>query len=438
MKMSHEVRHPIPPTWDSRSEVLILGSFPSVKSREAGYFYGHPRNRFWEVLAAVFEEHVPVGTEERRAFLLRNHIAVWDVIASCEISGSSDSSIRNAVPNDLSGILNGAKIRQIFCNGQTAFRLYQRFLRPVTGREAVCLPSTSPANAAWTSEKLAAAWGVLRNSGYSGSDDLTEGSIRKYLGELSDIFEPEVFQIIGSTNTYLKEKAAEAQKSGKPDQLKEWHTVIASGQSAGRGRLGRSFSSPAETGLYLSVLLRPRIAAERAVGITTAAAVAACRSIEACTGGQAQIKWVNDIFMRGKKVCGILTEASVQPNSGRLDWAVMGIGFNVYEPQGGFPEELREIAGPVAEKRQPDLRSRIAAVFLREFRALCRDLESAGFAEEYRERSFLPGRKISVLRGGTVRPATALDIDSECRLIVRYEDGSTEALSSGEVSVRPV
>ena len=159
------IRHPIPPTWDAASRVLILGSFPSVKSREAGYFYGHPQNRFWKVLAALFDEPVPMGTESRRSFLLRNGIAAWDVIASCEIVGSSDSSIRNVVPNDLSPILAAAGIRLICCNGQTSYRLYHRFLLPVTGREALCLPSTSPANAAWSLERLVEAWSVVKTPG---------------------------------------------------------------------------------------------------------------------------------------------------------------------------------------------------------------------------------------------------------------------------------
>jgi len=157
-----ELRHPFPPTWDVNSEVLILGSFPSVRSRETGYFYGHPQNRFWRVLALLYGEPVPVGNEARQAFLLRNRIAAWDVIASCEIVGSSDSSIRNAVPNDLLPILEGAEIRQIYCNGQTSFRLYNRFLLPQINREAVCLPSTSPANAAWNLERLADAWSAIK------------------------------------------------------------------------------------------------------------------------------------------------------------------------------------------------------------------------------------------------------------------------------------
>lgn len=157
------IQHPISPVFDSRSTVLILGSFPSVKSREIGFFYGHPQNRFWKVLAAVFEEQtVPKDTEEKRDFLLRNGVALWDVICSCDITGSSDSSIRNVVPNDLTSILEQANIRQIYVNGKKAMSLYQRYLEPETGRKAVCLPSTSPANASWNLEHLIQAWQVIR------------------------------------------------------------------------------------------------------------------------------------------------------------------------------------------------------------------------------------------------------------------------------------
>ena len=154
--------HPIPPVFDRNSRILVLGSFPSVKSREANFFYGHPQNRFWKVTAAVFGESVPVSVEEKKAFLLRNRIAVWDVIHSCDITGSSDASIRNVVPNDLSVILDAADIRTIFVNGKTAERYYRQYTEPRTGRPAVCLPSTSPANAVWSVEKLAAAWQTIR------------------------------------------------------------------------------------------------------------------------------------------------------------------------------------------------------------------------------------------------------------------------------------
>ena len=150
--------HPIPPTWDETSRILILGSFPSVKSREMAYFYGHPQNRYWRVLSALFDEQFPETVEERHSFLLRHHIAAWDVIASCTITGSADSSIRDVVVNDLSPILSGAPIRQIFVNGKKADALYRKYLLPQVGREAVCLPSTSPANAAWTMEKLLPVW----------------------------------------------------------------------------------------------------------------------------------------------------------------------------------------------------------------------------------------------------------------------------------------
>ena len=143
------------------SRILILGSFPSVKSREAGFFYGHPQNRFWRVLAAVLGCPVPATIDEKRNMLLAHHVAVWDVIASCDIIGSSDSSIKNVVANDIGRVLSEAPIRQIFVNGQTAFKLYKKYVLPETGVMPVCLPSTSPANAAWNMEKLTEAWQVI-------------------------------------------------------------------------------------------------------------------------------------------------------------------------------------------------------------------------------------------------------------------------------------
>ena len=156
------VIHPIPPLYDSQSEILILGSFPSVKSREAQFFYGHPQNRFWKVIAAVCGEPVPETVPEKKALLLSHHIALWDVIHSCDIQGSSDASIKNVVPNDLSIILDAAPIRQIYVNGKTAEKYFIRYTQNVIGRKAVCLPSTSPANAAWSLEKLIEAWQIIR------------------------------------------------------------------------------------------------------------------------------------------------------------------------------------------------------------------------------------------------------------------------------------
>ena len=157
------ITHPIEPIYDTNSNILILGSFPSVKSREEGFFYGHKQNRFWKVVSGVFEEEEPGTIEEKKAFLIRNKIALWDVIQSCDIVGSSDSSITNVVPNDLSIILRTADIKAIYVNGKTALKYYEKYTEPVVKRSAICLPSTSPANAAWSMEKLLTAWKCISN-----------------------------------------------------------------------------------------------------------------------------------------------------------------------------------------------------------------------------------------------------------------------------------
>ena len=156
--------HPFPALYAPDSRVLILGSFPSVKSREQRFFYGHPQNRFWRVMAALFDESVPQTIEEKRALLLSHRIALWDVIASCDISGSSDASIRDAVPNDLSPVFEAADIRCVFTNGGKAHELYQKYTLPLTSREDVRLPSTSPANAAYSLEKLTGEWQAVREA----------------------------------------------------------------------------------------------------------------------------------------------------------------------------------------------------------------------------------------------------------------------------------
>ena len=156
------ISHPFGPLFDGNSRVLILGSFPSVKSREQQFFYGHPQNRFWKVLAALFDQEIPASVDQKKELILRNHLALWDSIASCVITGSSDASIRDVRANDLSLILDHCPIRSIFCNGKTSWQMYEKWIRPVTGREAACLPSTSPANAQWTLDRLIEAWSVIR------------------------------------------------------------------------------------------------------------------------------------------------------------------------------------------------------------------------------------------------------------------------------------
>ena len=156
------VVHNIPPVFDKNSEILILGSFPSVKSRESEFFYGHKQNRFWKVTSSVFGCETPETIEEKKQFLLNNHIALWDVIARCEISGSSDLSIKNAEPNDLDIILSMANIKKIYVNGKTAEKYYNKYLLGKTKIKAVCLPSTSPANAAYSLEKLIEEWKIIK------------------------------------------------------------------------------------------------------------------------------------------------------------------------------------------------------------------------------------------------------------------------------------
>lgn len=152
------LEHEFPPVFNGDSRILILGSFPSVKSREQQFYYGHPQNRFWKILAVLFEEEMPQSVEEKRRFLLSHRIAVWDVIDSCEIIGSSDSSIRNVQVTDLKRILDVCQIRRIYTNGKTAKRLFDKYQQEGCGRESVCLPSTSPANAAYSLERLLEEW----------------------------------------------------------------------------------------------------------------------------------------------------------------------------------------------------------------------------------------------------------------------------------------
>ena len=156
------IQHPFGPLYGPESRVLILGSFPSVKSREQNFFYGHPQNRFWKVVAALFGQEPPQTIPEKKELILSHGLALWDSIASCVITGSSDASIREVKPNDLRIILDHAPIERIYCNGRKSHEMYEKYILPALGREAACLPSTSPANAAWSLEKLIAAWSVIK------------------------------------------------------------------------------------------------------------------------------------------------------------------------------------------------------------------------------------------------------------------------------------
>lgn len=158
-----KIVHPIKPFYNFDSKILILGSFPSVKSREQMFFYGHPQNRFWKVISTIFEDDLPKNVEEKKKLLLKHKIAVWDVIGACDIIGSSDSSIKNVEANDLSEILNFCKIEKIIVNGKTAEKYYNDYIKNKINFSAICLPSTSPANAAYNLEKLINAWKIIKS-----------------------------------------------------------------------------------------------------------------------------------------------------------------------------------------------------------------------------------------------------------------------------------
>lgn len=162
MQEYEHVTHTFEPVFNNDSRILILGSFPSVKSRENNFYYGHPQNRFWKLLARIYEADVPQTIEEKKLFLLEHHIAVWDVIESCTIIGSSDSSIKDVVVNDFSMILKNSRIETIYVNGGKAYELYHRYAEKQTGISAVKLPSTSPANAAWNLDRLCVEWEQIK------------------------------------------------------------------------------------------------------------------------------------------------------------------------------------------------------------------------------------------------------------------------------------
>ena len=260
------------------------------------------------------------------------------------------------------------------------------------------------------------------------SDPLTAEGILAALDSQASKITLQIFDHIDSTNLHARHIAAKGAAEGA--------IIVAGSQSAGRGRLGRSFYSPEGTGLYMSILLRPSIAPSSAILITTAAAVAVCDAISEVFGKEAQIKWVNDIFLAGKKVCGILTEAAFSAQGDALEYAVCGIGINICPPENGFPPELSLIAGALCEQPEAGLRNRIAGVTLKHFFRYYHALEQREFLQEYRRRSLVIGRDIYILRGDQRIPATVLAIDDECRLCVRLKDGSTEIISTGEISIR--
>lgn len=268
------------------------------------------------------------------------------------------------------------------------------------------------------------------NRGYAllgGSERLSAPGIMRYLRHRG--LKLECRDTVTTTMDVGKQAAERGEAEG--------YVIVAEHQTAGKGRMGRSFYSPPGSGVYFSILLRPRLTAEQSLLITTGAAVACARAIEALSGQAAEIKWVNDIYLGGKKVCGILTEAALDLESGGLHYAVLGIGINLTPPEDGFPEELKGKAGALFSDGKPsDLRCRMAAEVLDRFFDLYPTLQDKAFINEYRARSMLTGQAVDVLRGDTSRPAVVLGIDDDFALIVAYDNGEVAHLASGDVSVR--
>lgn len=273
--------------------------------------------------------------------------------------------------------------------------------------------------------------GAVTNKGYilyENNDIVSSQSVGKYIKHSG--IRVEYRDIVTSTNTVLKEMAENGEREGL--------LLVASEQTAGKGRRGRSFSSQKGTGIYFSLLLRPDMKPSDSLLITTCAATSVAKAIEANTDRKTAIKWVNDIYLDDKKVCGILTEAAFDLEGGRLAYAVLGIGINICFSEDSLPEELRGIAGAVFEQQNwgGDIVSKIVAdtvnFFMEEYRCLTRK----NFIEDYRKRSLLDGKNIDVIKPDRTESAVALGIDDDFRLHVRYDDGKEEFLSSGEVSTK--
>lgn len=270
-----------------------------------------------------------------------------------------------------------------------------------------------------------------RNKGYTlaeSSDFLSEEEISRYLDSK---YRPIVYQEISSTNDVLKRLAAD-------EAAPEGTVIISDYQTGGKGRLGRSFFSPKGSGLYMSLLLRPRGSVGDNLILTAQSAVAVLRAVKRSSGIELGIKWVNDLYLEERKVCGILSEGQANFESGSLDFVVVGIGINIYEPEEGFPQEISERAGSLLGKKSGGgyiNRNILAAEIIKEFYSLSKE---ASLSHEYMERNIVPGHKIKVLDRGNEREAYAESILPDGRLEIREMDGSLTALVYGEISVRIV
>lgn len=236
-----------------------------------------------------------------------------------------------------------------------------------------------------------------------------------------------VFPELDSTNNYLKKFGSQGEKE---NQL-----VVALSQTGGRGRMGRSFYSPNGTGIYFSLLLHPEYAIEKSLFLTVMAAVSVAETVMKYNKNDVKIKWVNDIYIDGKKVCGILTEGAINSDK-MLDYAVVGIGINVIAPENGFPQDIKDIATAIFPgNTEAYIKERIVADVINRFFSMYNG-DDKDFVKRYKEYSYLTGKEINIISGENTRPATVIDITDDCHLLVKNEYGETEAISSGDVSVR--
>lgn len=292
-------------------------------------------------------------------------------------------------------------------------------------------------NAVWKAIKSLEKEGYIidavKNRGYrlaDTNDILSEQSIQKYVTKHQDVFKVQVHKCLRSTNETLKELAFNGEQEGT--------VVIAEEQTCGRGQLGRSFYSPMGTGIYMSILLRPKMKLEHALFLTTSAAVAVAQAIECVSHREAQIKWVNDVYCDGKKVCGILTEASLNVEAGGIDYIVLGIGINVNKPKEGFPDDIMGIADSIFDSSKTDVRSQLIAEVLMRFWNYYEHLEEKEFLKEYISRSCLIGRKVLIERKEGEEEVEVLAINEQCHLIVKHADGKEEEIYAGTVRLRPI
>lgn len=268
----------------------------------------------------------------------------------------------------------------------------------------------------------------INNKGYQlaeESDILSKQGVEQWLTS-QDFYNLEVYKTVTSTNLLLKERSFE----------KEGLVIAATEQTAGMGRLGRTFVSPKDTGIYFSILLKPKLDNREITLLTTIAAVAVCEAIEKYTDAQPQIKWVNDIFIGNRKVCGILTQASFSVENLEPEYVVVGIGINLYKPEDGFGTEVDKVAGAILDNQSGNIKNKILAEVLNRYAYYYKNFADKEFVQEYKNRSLVLGKTISVVRPEGTREAVAIDIDELCHLLVEYEDKSTEWLSTGEISIR--